>query len=200
MHPRPTEFDQEMAQLEAEIKRLEAEYNMFFAGRLPRLPWETRARVEKAIKRYDRTPLKNTAQRFRFDTVQTRFVKFCELWERNLKSKEEGRQIRGHRNLAEQPARAADAAAKGADATQAQVVHIAAIRDPKQDADQMKALYEQLSQARKDAGVQPLPFKQFAAVVKAQVTKLGGDKAAVKFRVAVQDGKVTLAARADKAE
>ena len=29
--------------LEAEIRRLEAEYNMFFAGRLPRLPWETRA-------------------------------------------------------------------------------------------------------------------------------------------------------------
>jgi hypothetical protein len=197
MKPRPTEFDQEMAQLEAEIKRLEAEYNMFFAGRLPRLPWETRARVEKAIKRYDRTPLKNTAQRFRFDTVQTRFTKFCELWERNLKSKEEGRQIRGHRNLGEQPARAADAAANGADA-QAKVVHIAAIRDPSRDADQMKSLYEQLSQARKEAGVQPLPFKQFAAVVKAQVTKLGGDNAAVKFRVAVQDGKVTLAARADK--
>ena len=99
MPPRPSEFDQEMTQLEAEIKRLEAEYNMFFAGRLPRLPWETRARVEKLVKRYDRTPMKNTAQRFRFATVQTRFVKFCELWERNLRAKEEGRQIRGHRNL-----------------------------------------------------------------------------------------------------
>jgi hypothetical protein len=31
-----------MQQLEGEIKRLEAEYNMFFAGRLPRLPCETR--------------------------------------------------------------------------------------------------------------------------------------------------------------
>ena len=46
--------------------------------------------------------------------------------------------------------------------------------------------------------MQPLPFKQFAAVVKAQVSKLGGENAAVKFRVAVQDGKVTLAARAEK--
>ena len=34
--------------LEAELKRLEAEYNMFFAGRLPRPPWETRARVDGA--------------------------------------------------------------------------------------------------------------------------------------------------------
>ena len=196
MKTRPTEFDQEMSKLEAEIKRLEAEYNMFFAGRLPRLPWETRARIEKIVKRYDRTPLKNTAQRFRFDTVQARFVKFCELWERNLRSKEEGRQIRGHRNVAETPARAA--AQKGEDAPSAKVVAVAAIRDPGRDADQLKALYEQLSQARKEAGAQPLPFKQFAAVVKAQVSKLGGDNAAVKFRVAVQDGKVTLAARADK--
>ena len=197
MKPRPTEFDQEMNKLEAEIKRLEAEYNMFFAGRLPRLPWETRARVEKMVKRYDRTPLKNTAQRFRFDTVQARFIKFCELWERSLRSKEEGRQLRGHRNLTDAPARAA-VHEKGEDAPQAKVVAVAAIRDPGRDADQLKSLYEQLSQARKEAGVQPLPFKQFAAVVKAQVSKLGGENAAVKFRVAVQDGKVTLAARAEK--
>ena len=198
MPPRPSEFDQEMAQLEAEIKRLEAEYNMFFAGRLPRLPWETRARVDKLIKRYDRTPMKNTAQRFRFATVQTRFVKFCELWERNLRAKEEGRQIRGHRNLTEQPSRATPQAKKDGEAEHSKVVHIAAIRDPNKDADQLKSLYDQLSQARKDAGADPLPYKQFAAVVKAQVTKLGGDKASVKFRVAVKDGKVTLAARADK--
>ena len=29
--------------LEADLKQLEAEYNMFFAGRLPKPPWETRA-------------------------------------------------------------------------------------------------------------------------------------------------------------
>src|ERR671910_1493480 len=96
-----TDFQKDLMTLAADIKRLEAEYNMFFAGRLPRLPWETRARVEKMVKRYDRTPLKNTAQRFRFDSVQARFVKFCELWERNLRSKEEGRQLRGHRAVAD---------------------------------------------------------------------------------------------------
>jgi hypothetical protein len=192
MPPRPSEFDLEMAQLEAEIRKLEAEYNMFFAGRLPRLPWETRARVEKLMKRYDRMPLRNTAQRFRFDTVQARFVKFCELWERTLKSREEGRVVRGHRP----PAAAAPAADRRAE-PQHKVVHVAAIRDPSRDADQMKTLYEQLSKARQEAGAKPLPFNQFAAVVKAQVTKLGGDKT-VKFRVSIQDGKVTLAARADR--
>ena len=38
--------------LEAEVKRLEGEYNMFFAGRLPRPPWETRSRVNALMKDY----------------------------------------------------------------------------------------------------------------------------------------------------
>ena len=90
-----SDFDREMSRLESEIKRLEVEYNMFFAGRLPRLPWETRARVEQLVKRYDRMNLSNTAQRFRFGAVQARFMAFCELWERNLRAKEEGRGPRG---------------------------------------------------------------------------------------------------------
>ena len=43
-----SEFEQQMIYLEAEIRRLEAEFNMFFAGRLPRPPWETRAKVTRS--------------------------------------------------------------------------------------------------------------------------------------------------------
>ena len=46
--------------LEAELKRLEAEYNQFFAGRLPRLPWDQRARVDAMMKRFDRMVIQNT--------------------------------------------------------------------------------------------------------------------------------------------
>ena len=49
----PSEFESELAALEADLKRLEAEYNMFFSGRLPRPPWETRSRVTAAVKRLD---------------------------------------------------------------------------------------------------------------------------------------------------
>jgi hypothetical protein len=51
-----------MAQLEAEVKRLEAEYSLFFSGRQRRLPVERRARVDAAIKKHDRTPRQNTAE------------------------------------------------------------------------------------------------------------------------------------------
>ena len=88
MPPPPSEFDREMRALEAEMKRLEAEYNMFFAGRLPRLPWERKARVEALVKTYDRADKPNTADRFRFQTLQARFVKFLELWDRQLRDRE----------------------------------------------------------------------------------------------------------------
>src|SRR5690606_13718394 len=37
-----SDLDRELRPLEAELKRLEAEYNMFFAGWSPKLPWEQR--------------------------------------------------------------------------------------------------------------------------------------------------------------
>jgi hypothetical protein len=184
-----------MAALEVELKRLEAEYTMFFAGRLPRLPWETRARVDAMVKRYDRLGLRNTAERFRFGTLQARYVAFCDLWERNLKTRELGHPgARGARAAAVPPP-----AARQADAPREQgprVVAVAAVRDPEQEQERLRALYERLSAAREEAGERPVPFERFTQVVRAQVAKLGGGSTEVAFRVAVQDGKVTLSARA----
>lgn len=90
-----TDIDRELTVLEAEMKRLEAEYNMFFAGRLPRLPWETRTRVEALVKKHDRSFIRNTADRFRFESMQNKYAKFCELWERQLNAMEGGRPKRG---------------------------------------------------------------------------------------------------------
>jgi hypothetical protein len=196
-----------MTKLEAELKRLEAEYNMFFAGRLPRLPWETRARVDALIKQYDRQHIPNTAQKFRFGTLQSRYAAFCDLWERALKAREEGRPHRGARGggAAAPPAPAMPAAASGAERAaqkepkepRPRVVAAAAIKDPAKDADRLKELYEQLSSARQKAGEKPLPFDSFAKVVRAQVNKLGGGASGVAFKVAVEGGKVTLTAKKD---
>jgi len=97
MPPPQSEFDREMRALEAEMKRLEAEYNMFFAGRLPRLPWERKARVELLVRNHDRVESRNTADRFRFQTIQARFIKFLELWDRQLRDREEGGRPKGKR-------------------------------------------------------------------------------------------------------
>lgn len=204
-----SDFEQEMSQLEAEIRRLEAEYNMFFAGRLPRLPWETRARVDALVKRYDRMQIRNTAEKFRFGTLQARYVAFCDLWERSLKAREEGRPSRGRRvgSGVQSPAPPASAPAVPAPpaappparppetVTTPRVVAVTSLKDPAAEADRLKELYDRLSAARQDVGEKPVPFEAFKQVVRAQVTKLGGGQGEVAFRVAVEHGKVTLTAK-----
>ena len=86
-----------MMQLESEVRRLEAEFNMFFAGRLPRPPWETRARVAALMKKTDQSFIRNTADRFRFESLQNRYQKFLELWERQMTNRELGRPTMGAR-------------------------------------------------------------------------------------------------------
>jgi hypothetical protein len=84
-------LDSDLTLLESELRRLEADYNMFFAGRLPRPPVESRARVAAMVKRLDRSPITNTAVRFRFTTLQSRFAALSGLWDRGLRVREEGR-------------------------------------------------------------------------------------------------------------
>ena len=87
----PSDIERELKTLEVELRRLEAEYNMYFAGRSPRPPVETRRRVTVLVRQLDRQHLSNYAQRFRFTALQTRFQAFIELWDRGLRARDEGR-------------------------------------------------------------------------------------------------------------
>src|SRR3954452_10432905 len=89
--PPVSETERDLNRLESELKRLEAEYNMYFSGRLPKPPWETRNRVASLIKQYDRAYIQNYGDRFRFTSLQARYSAFIDLWDRGLRSREEGR-------------------------------------------------------------------------------------------------------------
>ena len=191
MAPPKSDFDKEMQHLEAEIRRLEAEYNMFFAGRLPRLPWETRTRVEALVKKHDRSFIRNTADRFRFESMQNKYAKFCELWERQLSQMEGGRPKRGGGALPPPaPPRSADKTDLAPpSASPDRVVRFSSAGA---DEDRVKELYEQLVKVKEAAGEVPVPLERVAALVKAQVEKYAADGSEVTFRVALKDGKVSL--------
>lgn len=187
----PNDIQRDLLQLEAELKRLEAEYNMFFAGRLPRPPWETRARVEAIVKRWDRGYIQTAMDRFRFNTLQSRFATFCDLWDRGMRAKEEGRPGPFMHQLprSEKPAEPARPAAPN-------VVNVTSVRDPVQEMDKVQAMYDSLMDARRQNGEDIVPFHKFAALVRDQVKKLrekGSPEVA--FRVAVKDGKVSFTAK-----
>jgi hypothetical protein len=184
-----TDLQKDLAMLSAEIKRLEAEYNMFFAGRLPRPPWETRGRVESMIKRHDRGHIIRTADRFQFEMLQTRFQKMIEVWDRGLRAREEGRPGPFAKPKTQAPP-------PRPDADSSKVLHVTALKDPLREMDKVHALYDSLMEARRGLGEDVVPFHRFAALVKDQVSKLRDTGTAeVAFRVAVKDGKVNFTVR-----
>jgi hypothetical protein len=196
-----SEFEQQMIYLEAEIRRLEAEFNMFFAGRLPRPPWETRAKVNALVKKHDQSYIRNTADRFRFESLQNRYQKFLELWERQMTNRELGRPIMGKRAS---PPPAPPKEKKEEPAPPKSEPHDPALvrftRDQGPAEDRVKQLHAQLTEAKKQAGESPVAIDRLAALVKAQVEKFKKEGQDVTFKVAVKDGKVSLTATPVKDE
>lgn len=188
-----SDLERELIRLEADLKRLEAEYNMFFAGRLPRPPWETRSRVEATVKQIDRSPIQNYGDRFRFLTLQTRFATFIDLWDRGLRAREEGRS--GPFQHGQAAAARLDTPKRPAN----RILHVAAFSDPMHEIDKLHDLYDSVAEARREVGAESVPFHRFAELVKSQVAKMRADGSGeVAFRVAVKDGKVNFTARALK--
>ncbi len=184
----PTEIERELQILESELRRLEGEYNMYFAGRLPRPPWETRSRVEGLVKKLDRGHIQNYGDRFRFSTLQSRFSTFIDLWDRGLRAREEGRPG----PFARKPAASSKPEARPAD----KILFVASFKDPLKEMDKLHDLYDTLRDAREQLGEQSIPFHKFTELVKSQVAKLQKDGAPeVAFRVAVKDGKLNFTAR-----
>ena len=186
--PELTDVQKDLQALAAGLKQLEAEYNMFFAGRLPRPPWETRNRVQALVKKWDRGYIQSAADRFQFDTLQRRFQTFVELWDRGLRSREEGRPG----PFGAPPPKAPPPPPK----PEHQVVHTTSFQDPMREMDKLHGLYDSLMDARRDAGEEVVPFHRFAALVKDQVSKVkSGGAEEVAFRVTVTDGKVNFTVR-----
>jgi hypothetical protein len=186
-----TDVQKDLQTLTAGLKQLEAEYNQFFAGRLPRPPWETRKRVAALITKLDRGYIPSAADRFQFDTLQRRYQTFVDLWDRGLRAREEGRPG----PFALPPAKEV----KKEKPPEPRVVHVTAFQDPMREMDKLHSLYDSLMDVRREAGEDVVPFHRFAALVKDQVSKLrSAGSEEVAFRVAVIEGKINLTVRGVK--
>jgi hypothetical protein len=185
-----SEFDKQMVQLEGELRRLETEYNMFFAGRLKRPPFETKNRVDALVKRTDRSFIRNTGDRFRFESIQNRYQKFLELVDRQMMNRELGRPSLGVKPHATTATQKGEAAKRDPN-----IIRFGKDAKTGQDSDAVKQLYERLAQEKKKAGEAPVAIERLAALVKAQVEKFGAEGKNVDFKIGTKDGKVTLTAK-----
>ncbi len=183
--------EREFQMLSTELRKLEGEYNMYFAGRTARPPIESRGRVDQLFKRWDRRQVDSTATRFKLQTLQSRYSSFVDLWDRALRAREEGRPsplLHRSRDMA-----------RSQRPTGSESARAVTFLDPRQEGDKLQKLYDMLMDARRQAGEGVVPFNKFADLVKEQTQRLqkkGLDE--VTFSVSTADGRVNLTAKGSK--
>lgn len=178
-------IEEELQILETKVKQLKLDYEQYFSGVRPREPAQLRGEVQKQIHRHSNTPIQNTAQRFRFNSINSRFQAFKRQWDNVLRQIDAGTYKRHvfkadlndrRRNAGSAPAPQAAARKPGG------------------------SLYDAYCEAAQSCGqsVGGLTPQKLDALVRKQEAalrqKLGCEK--VDFRVVVESGKVKLKASA----
>jgi len=181
------DIDQDMQLLEAKLKVLKFQYEQYFLGNRPREPQVERAEVQKIVAYWSNIAIRNTASRFRFNTLCQRFFTFRRQWD------ETGRKIEAGTYAPHQFKARLRSGGGGAQ-------RAAAVKAAERPGDD---LFDAYVEARRACGenVEGLTRQKLDRLLAKQETALKSrlDCQAVKFRVVVENGKTKLKAQPVKA-
>ncbi len=83
-------IERELIFLERNITTLRVEYERFFGGELKRPPVQSRRTIEDVLRRAGNAEVEKAAERFRLQSLQSRYNSFVEIWDKRMRAKEEG--------------------------------------------------------------------------------------------------------------
>jgi hypothetical protein len=193
--------DEDLGQLERDIRQLKIEYEQYFGGGKKRPPADIEWRIEILIKRYsDRGAEMNYGHRFRYGNLVQMYTKYREIFRKRLKQKEEGT-VQRHfgaaaREIEAQRARerAAEEKPKGARSP-----YTVSWENPEDDKKKVEQLYAAFRDAKGKAGeeTESLTLEAFQRFVRQKTDQLKKQKGAheVEYVVSVEDNQVRLKAR-----
>jgi alkanesulfonate monooxygenase SsuD/methylene tetrahydromethanopterin reductase-like flavin-dependent oxidoreductase (luciferase family) len=193
-------LDEDLEDLDQSIRRLQIEWDKFFAGLERTPPHELKRRTEVLIRRNLGTEIRNGAQRFRFQSLSARYNTYNELWSKRLRYLEEGRPWHGARvtpaspEAPQTPARERQAAARAGAAGDGGY----RVSNSLGDGETVKRLYDQFVEARQQSGeTAAVKFESFHKLIAQQTGRILSEKGAkaVDFRLETQGGKVSLKAK-----
>ena len=85
-------IDEELGQIERDIRQLKIEYDQYFGGGRKRPPTEIEWRIDQLVKRYgERGGDMKFAQRFRFNNLSQTYAKYKDIFRKKTAQKEEGK-------------------------------------------------------------------------------------------------------------
>jgi hypothetical protein len=157
-------IDEDLAQLERDIRQLKIEYDQFFGGGRKRPPTEIEWRIELLVKRYgERGGDMKSAQRFKFSGLTQSYAKYRDMFRKRTRQKEEGSVARHYGAAAraieaERAQRQAEAhhvtntAVSAASAAAAAPAFRMTCSRPETETDKVGQLYDALMNAKERAG------------------------------------------------
>jgi hypothetical protein len=205
-------IDEDLSQIERDIRTLKIEYEQFFGGGRPRPPADTQWRVDNLIRRYnERVGELSFGQRFRFNNLQQTYAKYQDMWRKKTMQKETGTQqhhfgaaakaIEAERaRVAAEKAKLAGESSDPANRRTARSGSVFALTfsNPKQERGKIQTLYDRLIAARAETGESAgaPSFKDFEGFVEQKTKDLqhkGGRE--IEYSVSIEGGRVKLKAR-----
>jgi hypothetical protein len=153
--PPPSPIDEELGQLERDIRQLKIEYDQFFGGGRKRPPSEIEWRIDQMIKRYaERGGELKSGQRFRYNNITQTYAKYKDIFRKKLQQKEEGK-VQRHFGAAAKAIEAERAkGGKGQKPAEQPASFRMVCSEPEQETAKVDQLYEAFIQAKEQAGEQ----------------------------------------------
>lgn len=199
-------IDEELGQLERDIRQLKIEYEMYFGGGRKRPPTEIEWRVELMVKRYaERSGELKYGQRFRYNNLSQTYAKYKDMFRKRLQQREEGK-VQRHFGAAAKAIEAERAklqvttqtgATAGSNAEDAKAFRMVC-SEPEKETEKVDQLYDAFLQAKQAAGEETAKVTKagFSEFVKKKTKDLQEKKNCrdVEYVVEVVDGQVKLKA------
>jgi hypothetical protein len=208
-------IDEELSLLDSHLRRLKIEYEIYFSNPTKRPPTDIEWKALSLLRKFSDGNRMSFSQRFRYNEMAQRYAIYSDLWRKKSRIREEGYRrpqdallsVQGVRPEEHQPehkvyglSHAAEAGAAAATAPAVEdrpfSMHCA---DARAERDQVKKLYQALTEAKKKSGEAVSgnldSFASFVQKKTEQIRKQYGCDA-VEYTVDVQGGHVKLKARA----
>jgi hypothetical protein len=149
-------IDEDLSQLERDIRQLKIEYDMYFGGGRKRPPTEIEWRIELVVKRYgERGGDMKYGQRFRYGNLAQTYAKYKDIFRKRLAQREEGK-VQRHFGAAAKAIEAerakAQAVTDAAASAEAAKVFRVVCTAPENEGEKVEQLYEAFVRAKKEAG------------------------------------------------
>ena len=195
-------IDEDLGQIERDIRQLKVEYDQYFGGGRKRPPSEIEWRIDQMMKRYaERGGELKFAQRFRFNNLSQTYAKYKDIFRKKVQQKEEGK-VQRHFGAAAKAIEAERAEKQKEEAAAAGATPAEAFRitcsEPERETDKVDQLYQAFLAAKQKAGEQTgkLTRSSFNEFVRQKTKDLQKQKKCrdVEYVVEIVEGQVKLKA------